>query len=107
MFRIYRDVRFFKNKTPYKTHFGLAFHREKPSRGGYYIHLEPENSFLGVGFWAWKKDLQRIRKELEIDADEYRQIMVNKAFKNTGVLFRVKKSKPLPKASPKNTPISI
>ena len=79
MFRIYRDVRFSKNKTPYKTHFGLAFHREKPAlRGGYYIHLEPENSFLGVGFWApEKEDLQRIRKELEIDADEYRQIMVN------------------------------
>jgi uncharacterized protein (TIGR02453 family) len=83
MFRIYRDVRFSKNKTPYKTHFGLAFHREKPAlRGGYYLHLEPENSFLGVGFWApEKEDLQRIRKELEIDAEEYRQIMDNKAFK--------------------------
>ena len=46
MFRIYRDVRFSKNKTPYKTHFGIAFHREKPAfRGGYYIHLEPGNSF--------------------------------------------------------------
>ena len=53
LFRIYRDVRFSKNKTPYKTHFGMAFHREKPAlRGGYYIHLEPENSFLGVGFWG-------------------------------------------------------
>ena len=42
MFRIYRDVRFSKNKLPYKNHFGIAFHREKPAlRGGYYIHLEP------------------------------------------------------------------
>ena len=83
MFRIYRDVRFSKNKTPFKTHFGLAFHREKPSlRGGYYIHLEAGKSFLGVGFWAPEKDdLQRIRKELEIDAEEYRQIINNKTFK--------------------------
>ena len=51
MFRIYRDVRFSKNKTPYKNHFGISFHREKPAlRGGYYLHLEPDNSFLGVGF---------------------------------------------------------
>lgn len=83
MFRIYRDVRFSKNKTPFKTHFGLAFHREKPSlRGGYYIHLEAGKSFLGVGFWApEKEDLLRIRKELEIDAKEYRQIINNQEFK--------------------------
>ena len=39
LFRIYRDVRFSKNKTPYKTHFGLTWHRMKPKlRGGYYLH---------------------------------------------------------------------
>ena len=44
VFRIYRDVRFSKNKTPYKTHFGISFHRSKPKyRGGYYLHIEPEN----------------------------------------------------------------
>ena len=82
IFRIYRDVRFSKNKTPYKTHFGMAFHREKPSlRGGYYIHLEPDNSFLGVGFWAPQpKDLFRVRKELEIDAEEFREIMADPTF---------------------------
>ena len=46
MFRIYRDVRFSKNKTPYKTHFGVNFHRKKPNlRGSYYMHLAPQNSF--------------------------------------------------------------
>ena len=35
LFRIYRDVRFSKDKTPYKTHFGLSFHREKPANRGY------------------------------------------------------------------------
>lgn len=83
MFRIYRDVRFSKNKTPYKNHFGIAFHREKPIlRGGYYLHLEPENSFLGVGFWDPNpEDLFRIRKELEFDADELRTLMADAVFK--------------------------
>jgi uncharacterized protein (TIGR02453 family) len=83
MFRIYRDVRFSKNKTPYKTHFGMAFHRQKPFlRGGYYIHLEPNNSFLGVGFWGPNpSDLFRIRKELEVDAFEFRKIINEKSLK--------------------------
>ena len=83
MFRIYRYVRFSKNKTPYKTHFGIAFHREKPAfRGGYYIHLEPGNNFLGVGFWGPSpEDLFRIRKELELDAQELREIMAQSNFK--------------------------
>ena len=83
MFRIYRDVRFSKNKTPYKNHFGIAFHREKPAlRGGYYLHLEPDNSFLGVGFWAPNpEDLFRIRKELEFDADELKTLMADTTFK--------------------------
>jgi uncharacterized protein (TIGR02453 family) len=83
IFRIYRDVRFSKNKTPYKNHFGMAFHHEKPAlRGGYYLHLEPEKSFLGVGFWAPNpKDLFRIRKELEFDADELRTLMADTNFK--------------------------
>ncbi len=69
VFRIYRDVRFSKNKTPYKNHFGIAFHRKKPEyRGGYYLHFEPENSFIATGFWKPnKEDLFRIRKEIECD----------------------------------------
>src|SRR6056300_134343 len=53
IFRIYRDVRFSKNKMPYKTHFGGSFHRTKPKlRGGYYLHVQPNNeSFLATGFW--------------------------------------------------------
>ena len=69
VFRIYRDVRFSKNKTPYKNHFGISFHRKKPEyRGGYYLHFEPENSFIAMGFWKPNKDdLLRIRKEIECD----------------------------------------
>jgi uncharacterized protein (TIGR02453 family) len=84
IFRIYRDVRFSKDKTPYKTHFGGSFGRAKPRlRGGYYVHISPNNeSFIATGFWEpHKDDLLRIRKELELDADELRNIIVNKKFK--------------------------
>lgn len=85
MFRIYRDVRFSKNKLPYKTHFGGSFHRKKPElRGGYYLHIAPnDESFIATGFWEPNKDdLFRIRKEFEMDDQEIRQIMNAKSFKN-------------------------
>ncbi len=83
LFRIYRDVRFSKNKAPYKTHFGGSFHRTKPKlRGGYYLHIQPNNeSFIATGFWEpAPADLLRIRKEFEMDATEMRAILKNKTF---------------------------
>lgn len=84
MFRIYRDVRFSKDKTPYKSHFGGSFSRLGAHlRGGYYIHLKPGGSFLATGFWAPdKEDLFRIRKELEMDAEEFRKIINQKELKS-------------------------
>ena len=85
VFRIYRDVRFSKNKTPYKTHFAASFHRTKPKyRGGYYLHLEPGNSFMAAGFWDPEKDdLYRIRKEFEVDDTPMRNFLASPAF--TGI----------------------
>ncbi len=83
VFRIYRDVRFSKNKLPYKAHFGGSFHRLKPRlRGGYYLHLQPNNeSFIATGFWEpAKEDLLRIRKEFEMDDSEIRDILADKKF---------------------------
>lgn len=85
MFRIYRDVRFSKNKLPYKTHFGGTFHRKKPElRGGYYLHVAPNNeSFIATGFWEPNaNDLYRIRKEFEMDDTEMRAILNDKLFKS-------------------------
>jgi len=85
MFRIYRDVRFSKNKLPYKTHFGGSYNRVKPQlRGGYYLHIAPNNeSFIATGFWEPnKEDLLRIRKEFEMDDEEIRSIINNKKFKS-------------------------
>lgn len=84
LFRIYRDVRFSKNKLPYKIHFGGSFRRVKPNlRGGYYLHIQPNNeSFIATGFWEPnKEDLLRIRKEFEMDDQEIRTIINNKTFK--------------------------
>ena len=77
LFRIYRDIRFSKDKTPFKTHFGLYWNRLKPRlRGGYYLHISPNNNFLACGFWDPNpKDLYRIRNEFLHDANEFRKIL--------------------------------
>ena len=52
MFRIYRDVRFSKDKTPYKTHFAGSFSRAGARlRGGYYLQIKPNETFVAAGFW--------------------------------------------------------
>lgn len=82
IFRIYRDVRFSKDQTPYKDNFGVGYSRSKPMlRGGYYIQLEPGNSFVGGGFWGPEaKDLLRIRKEFEISTTEIEKITSDETF---------------------------
>jgi uncharacterized protein (TIGR02453 family) len=108
LFRIYRDIRFSKNKTPYKTHFGGSFHRKKPAlRGGYYLHIAPNNeSFIATGFWQPNpKDLLRIRKEFEMDADEIREILHNETFNSVwGNSFIGDEVKTAPKGFDKTHP---
>nr|WP_299382094.1 DUF2461 domain-containing protein [Allomuricauda sp.] len=84
MFRIYRDVRFSKDKTPYKTHFAGSFSRLGAHlRGGYYLHIQPGETFVATGFWEPnKEDLFRIRKEFEMDASEFRKVISDKTFKS-------------------------
>lgn len=83
MFRIYRDVRFSKDKTPYKVHFAGSFARAGAERrGGYYLRLKPGETFIATGFWdPNKEDLLRIRKELEVDASDFRKVTANPGFK--------------------------
>ncbi|GMN08844.1 DUF2461 domain-containing protein [Croceitalea sp. MTPC9] len=84
VFRIYRDVRFSKDKTPYKAHFAGSFSRMGlERRGGYYLRIKPGETFLAAGFWEPnKEDLLRIRKELELDATEFREVINKKSFKS-------------------------
>ena len=83
--RIYRDVRFSKEKTPYNTHWGGSFKRAgKNRRGSYYFHLAPGNSFVGIGFWGPNpEDLKRIRDDFAYDAAGFRKILNSKKIKNT------------------------
>lgn len=106
LFRLYRDVRFSKDKTPFKTHFGISFHREKPAlRGGYYLHIKPGDNFIATGFWNPEKDdLKRIRKEMELDADEFRELMAQPSFKSVWGTLEGEEVKTAPKGFSKEDP---
>lgn len=83
IFRINRDVRFSNDKTPYNVHRSVSFSRlGEHRRGGYYLRLEPGNSFMAGGFFEPNPaDLLRIRKEFEMDSTEIRKILNQPAFK--------------------------
>jgi uncharacterized protein (TIGR02453 family) len=90
LYRIYRDTRFSKDKTPYKNHWSGNLRRAtKKLRGSYYFHIEPGKSFLGGGFWNPEPaDLKRIREEIAYDASEFHKIFNNKTFKSTFGTFK-------------------
>lgn len=106
LFRIYRDVRFSKDKSPYKTHWAGSFKRAtKYLRGGYYFHIEPDGVFVGGGFWAPnKEDLQRIREDIVTDASELRTIINSKRFKDTFGSLEGEQLKSSPKGFDKEHP---
>lgn len=83
IFRINRDVRFSKDKTPYNSHRSVSWSRAGAQRrGGYYLRLEPGNSFMAGGFFGPEpSDLFRIRKEFEMDPSEIHDILKQKDFK--------------------------
>jgi uncharacterized protein (TIGR02453 family) len=85
VYRIYRDIRFSKDKTPFKTFWGGSFTRAtKERRGGYYFHLEQGNSFFAGGFWGPNAaDLKRIRSEFAHDPETFQKILNSKSFVNT------------------------
>lgn len=82
VYRIYRDVRFSKDKTPFKSRFAGGFVRATAARrGGYYLNIEPGNSLVGGGFYSPNSaDLLRIRREIEANDSELRAIIANKTF---------------------------
>lgn len=106
LFRINRDVRFSKNKDPYKINFG-AFMVEggkKSGNPGYYLHLEPGNSFYGGGIYQPSAEiLQKVRQEIDYNGKELRGIIENKSFKSTyGDPYGNDRLKTAPKGYPKD-----
>jgi uncharacterized protein (TIGR02453 family) len=86
MFRINRDIRFSKDKSPYKTNFGASISRggKKSAFGGYYFHCEPGGAFAGGGIWMpMPPDLKKLRQEIDYGFDEFEKILGAKKFKNS------------------------
>lgn len=106
IFRIYRDVRFSKDKTPYKYNFSASFSRAGAQRrGGYYVHIQPKGSFIATGFWnPEKEDLLRIRKEWEVDTSDLLDIINQKPFKSVWGLLEGDALKTAPKGFEKDHP---
>ena len=83
-YRINRDVRFSKNKTPYKSSIGIYFCRggKKATGAGYYFHCEPGKSFAGGGFYGpLPPELSKIRQEIDYSLNEWNTIISNTPFK--------------------------
>ncbi|MFT5595427.1 MAG: hypothetical protein ACI8QH_000208 [Flammeovirgaceae bacterium] len=107
LYRIYRDVRFSKNKAPYKNSFSGGFSRAtKALRGGYYFHLQPAGkSMVGGGFWQPEaSDLQRVREEIASDVAPLRKILNSASFKKHFGKLEGQQLKTAPKGYPKDHP---
>jgi len=106
LFRIYRDVRFSKDKTPYNPSFRMSFTREKPYlRGGYYLMIGPTEGYIAAGFFKPEpKDLKLIRGNIDLDAKPLRKIMKAKKFKDTFGGFEGEQVKSAPKGYDKDHP---
>ena len=85
LFRIYKDVRFSKDKTPYNIHWSGAFKRATNKlRGGYYFNINPGSSFLAGGFWGPEpQDLKRIRQDIDLNYDDWKKLLNRKSLINT------------------------
>lgn len=99
VYRIYRDIRFSKDKTPFKTFWGGSYTRATAARrGGYYFHLEQGNSFFAGGFWGPNAaDLKRIRSEFDHNAESFRKILNSKSFTSTFGTLQGEQLKTAPK----------
>ncbi|WP_029902205.1 DUF2461 domain-containing protein [Prevotella sp. 10(H)] len=91
IFRIYRDVRFSPDKSPYKTHFGAVMrHHGLDKTSGYYLHISPEESFVSCGHYMLMPDqLKKVRRGIYEDFEHFQEIIGEKHFKKEiGDLFR-------------------
>ena len=106
VFRIYRDIRFSKDKTPYKTHFDAFIAKKggrKSAHAGYYIHIMPGRSLLGGGVYAPIPEvLKHIRHEVYNFSDEFKAIINNPEFKMLYGSLYEDKLKNVPKGFPKD-----
>lgn len=108
IFRIYRDTRFSKDKTPYKPNMGANF-TDSPGkihdRAGYYFHLEPGKSFLAGGAYEPQSPwIGKIRQEIDYNTKEFKKIISAPAFVKNFNALQGEKLKTVPKGFPKDHP---
>lgn len=106
MFRIYKDVRFSKEKIPYNTHWSASFKRAtKKLRGGYYFRIESGNSGLAGGFWGpVPDDLKRIREDIDVNHEDWRKLLGDKTFIKTFETLRGEQLGSMPRGYAKDHP---
>lgn len=108
LFRIYRDVRFSKDKRPYKNNIGASINigGKKAMNAGYYLHIEPGKSFLAGGIWMPPGDIiKKIRQEIDYNGKKINKIISQKDFKKYyGKLDEEYKLKTTPKGYDKDHP---
>ncbi|WP_102407279.1 DUF2461 domain-containing protein [Parabacteroides bouchesdurhonensis] len=107
LFRIYRDIRFSPDKTPYKAHFAayIALGGRASERGGYYIHLEPGNCLLSGGVWCPPPALlKKLRQDIYDHIEEFTAILEEPVFKNTFPVLEGEMLKRMPVGYPMDSP---
>lgn len=86
LFRINRDIRFSKDKSPYKTNFGASINKggkKAFSTAGYYFHLEPGQSFVGGGMYQPDSDtLKKVRQEIDYNFNAFKKIIFSEKFRS-------------------------
>lgn len=105
MYRIYRDVRFSKDKTPYKAHFSAIYKRKQPhNRGSFYVQIKPGASVVGAGFWGPNaEDMLRIRKAIALE-DDLEIVLANKKLQKSFGELKGEKLKNVPRGFDKSHP---
>lgn len=107
VYRIYRDIRFSNDKTPYKTHFGAYISKGGRTGGyaGYYLHIEPGGSFLAGGIYMPPSDiLKELRTDIYENIEEFKAIVNNSEFKECFKDLWGEKLKSAPRGFPKDFP---
>lgn len=107
VFRIYRDVRFSKNKDPYKTNMGAGINPggKKMEMAGAYIHIEPGKSFIAGGRWMPDAPtIKAIRQEIDYNLPKFKKIIFDKNFIKQFKTLEEEKLKTAPKGYPKDHP---
>ncbi|NPA36645.1 MAG: DUF2461 domain-containing protein [Chlorobi bacterium] len=108
IFRIYRDVRFSKDKTPYKTHFDAFIAKKggrKSSYAGYYLHIKYGASLFGGGIYAPIPEiLKSLREEIYNFPEEFKEILGNQKFRQYYGNLYIDKMKMTPKGFPSDFP---